>query len=88
MTSLILTSGHIWSFILIVATQWMWIFVFLLLVEEKELLLKFEEEDAEYRRKGPMLIGHPACLFEVLSSPLEGSKILPLRLVQEMQTGR
>lgn len=74
MTSLGLAIGHVWSFILIVVPQWIWIFGFLFLVEEKELLEKFGEEYAAYQRKVPMLIGDPTCLFEVLSTPLEGSR--------------
>jgi protein-S-isoprenylcysteine O-methyltransferase Ste14 len=74
MTSLGLAIGHIWSFLLITATQWMWILGFLLLVEEKELHQKFGEDYDTYRRRVPMLIGHPACLFQFLSTPLEESK--------------
>lgn len=73
MTSLGLAIGHIWSFLLIAMPQWLWVFGFLFLVEEKELLEKFGEDYAEYRRKVPMLIGNPTCLFEVLSTPLEGT---------------
>ncbi|MCK4790624.1 MAG: isoprenylcysteine carboxylmethyltransferase family protein [Desulfobacteraceae bacterium] len=72
MTSLGLAMGHIWSFLLIAVPQWLWIFGFLFLVEEKELLKKFGEDYAEYRRKVPMLIGDPLCLLEVLSHPLNG----------------
>ena len=70
MTSLGLAIGHIWSFILIVMPQWIWIFGFLFLVEEKELLEKFGEDYADYRRNVPMLLGNPACVFEVLTNPL------------------
>ncbi len=74
MTSLGLAIGHIWSFLLIAAPQWLWILGFLFLVEEKELLEKFGEEYAAYRREVPMLIANPACLLEVLSTPLKGSE--------------
>jgi protein-S-isoprenylcysteine O-methyltransferase Ste14 len=72
MTSLGLAIGHIWSCLLIAAPQWLWILGFLLLVEEKELLGKFGEDYAAYRRKVPMLIANPACLLKVLSTPIEG----------------
>ena len=73
MTSLGLAIGHIWSFLLIVVPQWLWILCFLFLVEEKELLEKFGEDYADYRRQVPMLIGSPACLFRALSTSLEVS---------------
>jgi protein-S-isoprenylcysteine O-methyltransferase Ste14 len=74
MTSLGLAIGHIWSFFLIAVPQWLWILGFLLLVEEKELIGKFGEEYATYQQNVPMLIANPACLFEVLSTPLKGSE--------------
>jgi protein-S-isoprenylcysteine O-methyltransferase Ste14 len=74
MTSLGLAIGHIWSFLLITIPQWLWIIGFLLLVEEKELLQKFGDQYAVYRKEVPMLAANPACLFEVLSSPIEPSK--------------
>jgi protein-S-isoprenylcysteine O-methyltransferase Ste14 len=73
MTCLGLAIGHIWSFLLITATQWIWILGFLFLVEERELHQKFADDYAAYRRKVPMLIGQPTCLFQVLSTPLNGS---------------
>jgi protein-S-isoprenylcysteine O-methyltransferase Ste14 len=72
MTCLGLAIGHIWSFLLITSTQWIWILGFLFLVEEKELRQKFGEDFAAYQRKVPILIGDPSCLFQVLSTPLEG----------------
>jgi protein-S-isoprenylcysteine O-methyltransferase Ste14 len=71
MTFLGLAIGHIWSFLLITATQWMWILGFVFLVEEKELLQKFGEDYANYRRKVPMLVGNPICLLNVLSNPID-----------------
>jgi protein-S-isoprenylcysteine O-methyltransferase Ste14 len=71
MTSLGLAIGHIWSFLLITATQWMWILGFVFLVEEKELLQKFGEDYANYCRKVPMLVGNPICLLNVLSNPID-----------------
>jgi protein-S-isoprenylcysteine O-methyltransferase Ste14 len=71
MTCLGMAIGHIWSFLLITATQWMWILGFLFLVEEKELLQKFGEDYANYRRKVPMLFGNPICLLNVLSNPID-----------------
>jgi len=73
MTSLGLAIGHVWSFILIVVSQWIWIFGFLFLVEEKELLEKFGKDYEDYRLRVPMLIGNPVCILEVLSNPLNGS---------------
>jgi protein-S-isoprenylcysteine O-methyltransferase Ste14 len=73
MTSLGLAVGHIWSFLLIAIPQWLWILGFLFLVEEKELLGKFGEEYAAYRREVPMLIANPNCLIKVLRAPLEAS---------------
>jgi protein-S-isoprenylcysteine O-methyltransferase Ste14 len=71
MTSLGLLIGHTWSVILISVPQWIWILGFLFLVEEKELLGKFDGEYESYRRKVPMLIGNPRCILEVLTHPLE-----------------
>jgi protein-S-isoprenylcysteine O-methyltransferase Ste14 len=73
MTSLGLLIGHTWSVILISVPQWIWILGFLFLVEEKELLGKFDQEYKRYRQKVPMLIGNPKCIFEVLTHPLEGT---------------
>jgi protein-S-isoprenylcysteine O-methyltransferase Ste14 len=80
MTSLGLAIGHVWSFLLIAGTQWLWILGFLFLVEERELLDKFGEAYAAYRREVPMLLANPACLFRVLSRPVEepGGSALPL----------
>jgi protein-S-isoprenylcysteine O-methyltransferase Ste14 len=74
MTSLGLAIGHIWSFLLIAVSQWLWILGFLLLVEERELLGKFGKDYAAYRREVPMLFASPACLYRVLSKPVEGSE--------------
>jgi protein-S-isoprenylcysteine O-methyltransferase Ste14 len=71
MTSLGLAIGYVWSFILIAVPQWLWILGFLFLVEERELLGKFGKEYAAYRREVPMLFANPACLFRVLSGPIE-----------------
>ncbi len=68
MTSLGLAIGHVFAFLLIVVPQWLWIFGFLLLVEERELLGKFGEAYAAYRREVPMLIPNPVCMVAVLSS--------------------
>jgi protein-S-isoprenylcysteine O-methyltransferase Ste14 len=74
MTCLGLAIGHIWSFLLITLTQWIWILGFLFLVEEKELKQKFGEDFVVYQHKVPILIGDPSCLFQVLSTPLDGSE--------------
>ena len=70
MTSLGLLIGHSWSMILISVSQWIWILGFLVLVEEKELADKFDEAYENYRRKVPMLIGNPKCIFDVVTHPL------------------
>jgi protein-S-isoprenylcysteine O-methyltransferase Ste14 len=72
MTSLGLAIGHIWSLLLIAVSQWLWILGFLFLVEERELLEKSGEAYAAYRREVPMLFVNLACLFRVLSGPIEG----------------
>jgi len=71
MTSLGLAIGHPGSLLIIAVPQWLWILGFLILVEEKELMAKFGEEYAAYRRKVPMLLGNPACLIRVLSTPTQ-----------------
>jgi protein-S-isoprenylcysteine O-methyltransferase Ste14 len=71
MISLGLAIGHVYACLLIVVPQWLWIFGFLFLVEEKELLDKFGEAYAAYRREVPMLIPNPGCLVEALSSPAD-----------------
>lgn len=71
MTSLGLALGHMGSFLFISVPQWLWIMGFLILVEERELIDKFGPAYEAYRREVPMLIGRPACLFKVLTTPLE-----------------
>ncbi len=65
MTSLGLLIGHPGSFLIITITQWTWVLVFLLRVEEWELLDKFGLEYEAYRRKTPMLLPRPGCLFRL-----------------------
>jgi protein-S-isoprenylcysteine O-methyltransferase Ste14 len=72
MVCLGLAIGHMWSLILVGATQWLWILGFLFLVEERELLQKFGEPYAVYRRRVPMLISNPVCIIQILSSSMEG----------------
>ena len=71
MTSLGLFIGHIWSLILIAVPQWIWILGFLFLVEEKELVSKFDTDYERYRKNVPMLMANPKCIFEVLTHPFE-----------------
>lgn len=74
MTSLGLLIGHPWSFLIISISQWAWVFGFLILVEEKELEMKFGEEYKNYRHRVPMLIPKLSCAIRILSTPIESSK--------------
>jgi protein-S-isoprenylcysteine O-methyltransferase Ste14 len=71
MTSLGLFIGHPWSFLFVTITQWIWIIGFLFLVEEKELLEKFEDDYKTYRKQVPMLLPKPLCILKVLSKSID-----------------
>ena len=73
MISFGLAIGYPWSFLIITATQWLWILGFLFLVEERELMEKFETEYKAYRQQVPMLLPKIKCAIRVLATPLEVS---------------
>lgn len=67
MTSLGMLIGYLWTFLIITIVQWTWVIAFLLLVEEKELEVKFGEEYLQYRARVPMLLAPPRCLLRVFT---------------------
>jgi len=71
MTSLGLFIGHPASFFIVTINQWIWVLAFLLLVEERELLMKFGKDYEAYRQKTPFLIPKPLCFFRILTQKLE-----------------
>lgn len=74
MTSLGLSIGHLWSFLVIAITQWIWVLSFLFLVEEKELIEKFGEDYKVYRQEVPMLFPKLICVFRVFTRSIEEAK--------------
>lgn len=65
-TSTAILIGGVFTLIFMTLSIWILDIMFLILVEEKELIQKFDGEYLEYRKNTPMLIPHLKCLYREL----------------------